>query len=50
MCFSFILRASATLSTYWARHSWATIAAEIEIPKETIALLSLSLHAFRFFE
>ena len=25
------------LSTYWARHSWATIAAELEIPKETIA-------------
>ena len=25
------------LSTYWARHSWATIAAALEIPKETIA-------------
>lgn len=25
------------LSTYWARHSWATIAAELDIPKETIA-------------
>ncbi len=25
------------LSTYWARHTWATIAAELEIPKETIA-------------
>lgn len=25
------------LTTYWARHSWATIAAELEIPKETIA-------------
>ena len=22
---------------YWARHSWATIAAELDIPKETIA-------------
>lgn len=25
------------LSLYWARHTWATIAAELEIPKETIA-------------
>ena len=25
------------LSTYWARHTWATIAAELDIPKETIA-------------
>lgn len=25
------------LSTYWARHSWATIAAGLDIPKETIA-------------
>ncbi len=25
------------LSTYWARHTWTTIAAELEIPKETIA-------------
>ena len=25
------------LSTYWARHSWATIAASLDIPKETIA-------------
>ncbi len=25
------------ISTYWARHSWATIAAELDIPKETIA-------------
>lgn len=25
------------LSLYWARHSWATTAAELEIPKETIA-------------
>ncbi len=25
------------LTTYWARHSWATIAASLEIPKETIA-------------
>lgn len=24
-------------SMYWARHSWATIAAELEIPRETIA-------------
>lgn len=24
-------------STYWARHSWATIAASLDIPKETIA-------------
>lgn len=27
----------AELSTYWARHTWATIAAELDIPKETIA-------------
>ena len=26
-----------TLSMYWARHSWATIAASLDIPKETIA-------------
>lgn len=25
------------LSTYWARHSWATTAAWLEVPKETIA-------------
>lgn len=25
------------VSTYWARHSWATTAAELDIPKETIA-------------
>lgn len=25
------------ITTYWARHSWATIAAGLEIPKETIA-------------
>lgn len=25
------------LTTYWARHSWATIAASLDIPKETIA-------------
>ncbi len=25
------------LSTYWARHSWATIASALDIPKETIA-------------
>ena len=25
------------LSTYWARHSWASIAAGLDIPKETIA-------------
>lgn len=25
------------LSLYWARHSWATLAAELEIPKETIS-------------
>lgn len=25
------------LSTYWARHTWATIAASLDIPKETIA-------------
>lgn len=25
------------ITTYYARHSWATIAAELEIPKETIA-------------
>lgn len=25
------------ISAYWARHTWATIAAELDIPKETIA-------------
>ena len=25
------------LSTYWARHSWATTASELDIPKETIS-------------
>ena len=25
------------LTTYWARHTWATIAASLEVPKETIA-------------
>lgn len=25
------------LSTYWSRHTWATIAASLDIPKETIA-------------
>lgn len=25
------------LSAYWSRHTWATIAAELDIPKETIA-------------
>lgn len=25
------------VTTYWARHSWATIAASLDIPKETIA-------------
>ena len=25
------------LSGYWARHTWATIAAQLDIPKETIA-------------
>lgn len=25
------------ISSYWARHSWATIAASLDIPKETIA-------------
>lgn len=29
--------AFAELTTYWARHSWATIAASLDIPKETIA-------------
>lgn len=26
-----------SVTTYWARHSWATIAAELDIPKETIS-------------
>lgn len=25
------------LSTYWARHIWATVAASLDVPKETIA-------------
>lgn len=28
---------SPKLSTYWARHTWATIAAYLDIPKDTIA-------------
>ena len=27
----------SNISTYWTRHTWATIAAELDIPKETIA-------------
>jgi hypothetical protein len=27
----------SNITTYWARHSWATIAASLDIPKETIA-------------
>lgn len=27
----------AGVSTYWARHTWATVAASLDIPKETIA-------------
>jgi integrase len=26
------------VTTYWARHSWATIAASLDIPDDTIAL------------
>lgn len=26
-----------SVTTYWARHTWATIAAELDVPKETIA-------------
>lgn len=26
------------LTTYWARHTWATIASELDIPIETIGL------------
>ena len=25
------------ISSYWSRHTWATIAASLDIPKETIA-------------
>ena len=25
------------LSSYWARHTWATVAAELDVPKEVIA-------------
>ena len=25
------------ISSYWARHSWATIAASLDIPRDTIA-------------
>lgn len=28
---------SIGISTYWARHSWATVASELDIPRETIA-------------
>lgn len=27
----------AVSSSYWARHSWATVAASLDIPKETIS-------------
>lgn len=27
-----------SITIYWARHSWASIAAELDIPKETISL------------
>lgn len=33
----FVEPAFPVLSTYWARHSWATMAASLDIPKETIA-------------
>mgnify|MGYP004551176019 FL=1 len=33
----FIEPAFPGLTTYWARHSWATTAASLDIPKETIA-------------
>ena len=26
------------MTTYWARYTWATIAAGLDIPKETIAM------------
>lgn len=26
-----------SISTYWARHTWATIASELDVPKDTIA-------------
>ena len=29
---------SPSVTTYWARHSWATIAASLDIPDDTIAL------------
>jgi site-specific recombinase XerD len=32
-----IMPSIPNLSLYWARHTWATIAASLEIPKETIA-------------
>lgn len=28
---------NSDISTYWARHSWATVAAKLDIPKDTIA-------------
>lgn len=27
-----------TLTTYWARHTWATVAADLDVPDETISL------------
>lgn len=33
----FIKPAFPGLTTYWARHSWATIAASLDIPKDTIS-------------
>ncbi len=32
-----LLPSAPRLSTYWARHTWATLAASLDIPKETIA-------------
>ena len=33
-----VMAAFPGLTTYWARHTWATIASELDIPIETIGL------------
>jgi len=38
VCFSkYLQQIDKRISAYWARHTWATLAAELDIPKETIA-------------
>ena len=36
--FADIAKMFPSLTTYWARHSWATIAASLDVPDDTISL------------